>query len=218
MTRILAIHTAEQLQDAIIAADEALGRGEMVAFPVEFGYAVAVDAFDQRAVARLQQVRGAPAGSGLPVLVSAPQTVDGFANGMPMMARDLIRSFWPGLLTLVLPTAMSWDLGDGDSKRVAVRQPLHPVALALSAVHGPIAATSAAKTGKRASCAADAVAQLGDALSLVIDLGARPEGPGSTIIDLTVDPPRVVRVGAVPLSDLQSTALDLGIEFAEHQP
>ncbi|EQD81715.1 hypothetical protein N599_34570, partial [Saccharopolyspora erythraea D] len=140
----------------------------------------------------------------VPVLVGSWSTVDGLVMSVPQQARALIEAFWPGGLSIVLPQApsLSWDLGNTRGT-VNLRMPLHPVALDLLREVGPMAVSSANRTGHPpASTATEAREQLGDSVSVYLDGGPSGEPVASTIVDLTQAQPRVLREGAVGLDDL----------------
>ncbi len=130
------------------------------------------------------------------------------AETLGAFGQDLIDEFWPGPLTLVFrasPT-LKWDLGDTNGT-VAVRMPLHPVALELLRRTGPIAVSSANKTGQSAATTADdAQRQLGDAVAVYLDGGPCADNVPSTIVDLTAGTPRVLRVGAISVDQLRKVA------------
>ncbi len=122
---------------------------------------------------------------------------------VPPVARTLIEAFWPGGLSLVVEHApsLSWDLGDARGT-VMVRMPLHPVALDLLRLVGPMAVSSANRSGSPpATTAAAAYGQLGDDVSVYLEAGESPIGVASTVVDLTGDIPRVLRQGAVDRPD-----------------
>jgi tRNA threonylcarbamoyl adenosine modification protein (Sua5/YciO/YrdC/YwlC family) len=121
------------------------------------------------------------------------------------MMRDLIEAFWPGGLTVVVEHApsLAWDLGDARGT-VAVRMPLHPIALDLLAETGPMAVSSANVSGQPpAVTAQQAYAQLGESVSVYLDGGEVPVGLPSTIVDLTGQVPTVLRQGAISLAALR---------------
>ena len=134
----------------------------------------------------------------VPVLVGSWSTVDGLVLGVPASARALIEAFWPGGLSLVLRHApsLSWDLGDTRGT-VMLRMPLHPVALELLREVGPMAVSSANRSGlPPATTIGQAREQLADRVGVFLDGG--PAGQvASTIVDLTADHPVVLREGAV---------------------
>jgi tRNA threonylcarbamoyl adenosine modification protein (Sua5/YciO/YrdC/YwlC family) len=130
---------------------------------------------------------------------------------VPARTRDLIEAFWPGGLTLVVEQARSltWDLGDARGT-VAVRMPLHPVAIELLERTGPMAVSSANRTGQQpALTAADARAQLGEDVAVYLDGGPATTGVASTIVDVTGEVPRVLRAGALSLAALREVVADV---------
>ena len=141
-----------------------------------------------------------------PVLVPSVRTVDGLATDVPEWARDLIREFWPGPLTLVLKaqSSLMWDLGDTNGT-VAVRMPKDDTALALLGEVGPMAVTSANLTGRPpATTVTDAAAQLGAAVAVYLDAGPTTSTEVSTIVDCTAGEPVVLRAGAVTQEQLDA--------------
>jgi L-threonylcarbamoyladenylate synthase len=191
---------------AVAAALSAVRRGDLVLIPTESVYAIATDAFSRRGVAAMREAKGYDESVPLPVMVGARATVAGIAARVPDDARALMDAFWPGSLTLLLkpqPT-LAWDL-PADAP-LAVRMPLHPVALALLATSGPLVVTTANQPGMAAPVDVDdAVAQLGDAIGLALDAGdlSAAEPLPSTVVDVTGDQPRVVRIGAIPVERLR---------------
>ena len=152
-----------------------------------------------------------------PVLVSTPTTLDALAVGVPSYARALIQELWPGPLTLVCrqQPSLQWDLGDTRGT-VAVRMPDHEVALQLLARTGPLAVSSANRTGLDAATDADqAEAMLGDAVDVVLDGGPSAGPVPSTIVDVTGQTGRVLRLGAVPLERLQEIVAPLGATIVD---
>ncbi|WP_066068388.1 L-threonylcarbamoyladenylate synthase [Frankia sp. EI5c] len=199
---------AEQDQRAagLDAATESVRRGRLVVLPTDTLYGLGVDAFDRGAVTTLLAAKGRGRDMPVPVLVSSWRTLDGLVEQVTGQIRDLVRAFWPGGLTLVVNHAPSlrWDLGDARGT-VAVRMPLHPVALELLARTGPMAVSSANLSGRPpATTVHDALAQLGGAVEVYLDGGPTPVGAASTILDCTGRVPVVVREGAVSLAALRS--------------
>jgi L-threonylcarbamoyladenylate synthase len=174
--------------------------GGLVAFPTDTLYGLAAVASQDGAVARLFAVKERSPDRPLPVLVAAVADVDRVATSIPPAARCLMEACWPGGLTLVLrrqPRFRSMALAGGDT--VAVRVPAHSVALELlRRVAEPLTGTSANVSGQLAPATAEEVRrQLGDRVDLVVDGRPCPGGVESTVVDCTVDPPRVLREGAV---------------------
>jgi tRNA threonylcarbamoyl adenosine modification protein (Sua5/YciO/YrdC/YwlC family) len=192
----------------ITEAVEALRRGELVVLPTDTVYGVAADAFSPAAVGRLLEAKGRGREVPTPVLVPSARTLEGLAASVPQVARDLVDAFWPGALTLVLRQAptLAWDLGDTKGT-VAVRMPLDPVALAVLEQTGPLAVSSANRSGlPPALDAAEAARQLGTAVDVYLDGGPCGEPVPSTIVDLTGDTPVVLRQGALSLEELRTVA------------
>jgi len=195
----------------VTEAVEALRRGELVVLPTDTVYGVAADAFNPTAVGRLLEAKGRGRDMPTPVLVPSARTLDGLVDAVPQQARDLVEAFWPGALTLVLPhaTTLVWDLGETKGT-VAVRMPLDAVALAVLEKTGPLAVSSANRSGlPPATDCAEAARQLGNAVEVYLDGGVCGEPVPSTIVDLTGEVPRVLRLGALSLEELHAVVPDL---------
>jgi L-threonylcarbamoyladenylate synthase len=184
-------------KESIDRAALRLRSGAVIAFPTDTLYAVGARAADGAAVRRLYAVKRRPAEQPLILLVRSEQDFAKVAE-LSDEARDLIRRFWPGPLTLVLRS-----LAERGST-VAARAPDHPVALRLlEAVGEPIASSSANRAGAPPPTNAEAViAGLGDDLDLVLDAGPCRLGRPSTILDMSGVEPRVLRAGAIAEADL----------------
>ena len=180
-------------------------------------YGVAADAFDSSAVGDLLAAKHRGRDMPVQVLVGSWNTIDGLVFSVQPRARDLIRAFWPGGLSLVVQQApsLAWDLGDTRGT-VMLRMPLHPVALELLREVGPLAASSANVSGQpSADTAHEARDQLGDSVAVYLDGGRAEHGLPSTIVDLTADAPRILRAGAV---SVEQVAEVLGLSPAELHP
>ena len=186
---------------ALARAAAILRAGGVVAFPTETFYGLGAAALDRDAVRRVFALKGRPEAKPLLLLVDSLAMAEGVAH-VTDAARDLARRHWPGALTLVLaaraPVPAEVTAGTGT---VGVRVSSHPIARALPAALGaPVTAPSANPAGGAPpTTAAAVVAYFGDGLDLVLDGGATAGGEPSTIVDLTVEPPRVLRRGAVRL-------------------
>ena len=181
-------------------AVDALLAGEIVAFPTDTLYGLAVDPRRRDAVGRLFAAKHRPAHAAAPLVAAAAAQVDAVARWTPL-GRRLAARFWPGALALVLDAAPVLDPGLlGGGTTVAVRVPAHPVARALAAGLGfPVTATSANRSGHAAASEAGAViAELGDGVSVILDAGPVAGGAPSTIVDVRGDGPVLLREGAVP--------------------
>ncbi|PPI72982.1 L-threonylcarbamoyladenylate synthase [Rathayibacter iranicus] len=177
-------------------ARTAIARGELVVIPTDTVYGVAANAFDASAVQRLLDAKGRTRQSPPPVLIGDVAALDALAENVPEAVRDLARAFWPGGLTIVLHAQPSliWDLGETRGT-VALRMPDNPVTIELLAETGPLAVSSANRTGQpSATTAQDALDQLGDSVDVYLDAGTtgsryseRSTGASeaSTIVDAT---------------------------------
>ncbi|MGW4634987.1 L-threonylcarbamoyladenylate synthase [Nocardia sp. NPDC004415] len=188
----------------IAAATSSLKSGRLVVMPTDTVYGLAADAFDSSAVADLLAAKRRGRDMPVPVLVGSWNTIDGLVFSVRPQARDLIRAFWPGALSLVVQAApsLAWDLGDTRGT-VMLRMPLHPVALELLREVGPLAVSSANVSGQPpATTVEQAREQLGSLASVYLDGGPATHAVPSTIVDLTADQPRVLREGAVPIAEI----------------
>jgi L-threonylcarbamoyladenylate synthase len=195
----------------IAAAVEAVKSGELVVLPTDTVYGVGADAFTAHAVNALQNARGADRRVPPPVLVGSRHTLDGLVYSLPRAARELADAFWPGALTIMVEhsPSLQWDLGDTGGV-VAVRMPLHPVALEVLREVGPMAVTTANKIGQPApTTAEEARDQLEYAVRIYLEAGAAADPAPSTIVDVTGDVPRVLRNGAVPFEKLRDVVPDI---------
>ncbi len=183
----------------LAAATSALRSGRLVVVPTDTVYGLAADAFDSAAVASLLTAKGRGRDMPVPVLVGSWNTIDGLVFSVRPQARDLIRAFWPGGLSIVVQQApsLAWDLGDARGT-VMLRMPLHPVALELLQEVGPLAVSSANTSGRPAAeNVTQARDQLGSLVGVYLDGGPAQHATASTIVDLTGDQPRILRAGAV---------------------
>jgi L-threonylcarbamoyladenylate synthase len=187
-------------------ATAAAHRGELVVLPTDTVYGLGCDAFAPHAVSALLAAKGRGRDMPVPVLVASAQTVTGLAAEMTYELRQLTEAFWPGPLTLVVRQAASlaWDLGEAGGS-VALRMPLHPVALELLSAVGPMAVSSANRSGEPAAQTVDdAQAQLGETVAVYLDGGPTAGMVPSTIVDLTGHAPRVLRVGALDIEEIRA--------------
>ena len=211
----LLLRTAEpDRTSSLAAAVGALKRGQLVVLPTDTVYGVAADAFSPTAVAALLRAKGRGRDVPVPVLVGSWRALDGLAARPSPTVRRLVESFWPGPLTIVVkavPT-LAWDLGEGRGT-VALRMPLHPVALDVLEETGPLAVSSANRHGEPpAADAAAAREALGDAVSVYLEAGPVAGGQPSTVVDCsggTSVRPRLLRAGALPVARLREVVPDL---------
>ena len=213
MTQVFDCGDPHQRDTAIAAAAAAVKSGRLVVMPTDTVYGLGADAFDSGAVTGLLAAKGRGRDMPVGVLVGSWHTIEGLVYTVPHSARELIRAFWPGALSLVVQQAPSlqWDLGDARGT-VMLRMPLHPVAIELLREVGPMAVSSANISGRHAATTAEeAQHQLGDLVDVYLDAGPSGAQAASTIVDLTGPEPRIVREG--PIST-QAVADVLGTDVA----
>jgi tRNA threonylcarbamoyl adenosine modification protein (Sua5/YciO/YrdC/YwlC family) len=207
----------EQLEAGLARAALAVQRGRLVVLPTDTVYGVGADAFDPEAVRRLLDAKGRGRDMPPPVLVSAPTTLDALAVAVPPYARALVDKLWPGPLTVVCrqQPSLQWDLGDTRGT-VAVRMPDHHVALDLLSRTGPLAVSSANRSGMAAALDADAAEQmLGPSVEVILDGGPSPGPEPSTIVDVTGSQGRLLRAGVISLEVLNQVVAHLGSEITD---
>jgi L-threonylcarbamoyladenylate synthase len=182
-----------------------LRRGGLVAIPTETVYGLAADASNADAVRRVFAVKGRPSVHPVIVHIAAADQLEDWAATVPPAAATLASACWPGPLTLLVPRAESvLDVVTGGRPTVGVRMPAHPLTLELLArFGGGLSAPSANRFGRVSPTTADHVrADLGDDVDLILDGGPCPIGVESTIVDCTVDPPQVLRPGAISADEV----------------
>jgi L-threonylcarbamoyladenylate synthase len=195
----------QQREEGLVAAASAVQAGQLVVLPTDTVYGVGADAFNPAAVTALLAAKGRGRNVPPPVLVGSVRAAAALTQSLGAFGQDLIDEFWPGPLTLVFRSSptLVWDLGD-TMGTVAVRMPLHPVALDLLRRTGPMAVSSANRHSLPAASTVDeAQTQLGEAISVYLDGGACADNVPSTILDLTGTVPRVLRAGALSVDALR---------------
>jgi len=204
MTETLKVDPGDEqaFKHAVERTRRILDAGGVIAFPTDTFYGLGADPENDKALSRIFKAKGRPEGKPLLVLVASPAQVPGLTEPpLPEAARKLMQALWPGPLTLVmrarktLPERLTAGLGT-----LGIRQPGSAFALRLLALLGrPLTATSANPSGgKNAISAHEACRLPGDAVDLVLDGGDAPGGLESTVLDVTVSPPVILREGAVP--------------------
>jgi L-threonylcarbamoyladenylate synthase len=204
-TEVLPTHTPELFQKAVRQALELLRAGEVVALPTETVYGLAANALDLKAVSKIFKVKGRPANNPIIVHVASIEMAKRCAAQWPATADKLAKSFWPGPLTLVLPRAKEIpDIVTAGGATVGIRWPSHPFIQAVIRECGfPLAAPSANPSGCVSPTNAGHVyKQLCGKISLVVDGGQSQVGIESTVLDLTVSPPQILRPGMIHVESL----------------
>ncbi|MCK6628757.1 MAG: threonylcarbamoyl-AMP synthase [Anaerolineae bacterium] len=191
---------------AIKLARRLLREGEVVAFPTDTVYGLGANAFERFAVRQIFAIKERPPDKALPVFIYQIDDLNLVARHVPNVAWPLLQALWPGDLTVVLPKnpALPDEVTAGEST-VAVRVPNHPICLELvTQVGRPLAVTSANLSGQPTPTTAQAVAaQLRPRISLILDGGPSPTDQPSSIVDLSVTPPRLLRQGRLTLEMLR---------------
>ena len=213
MSTVFDCNQVDSRAAGIRAAVGAVKSGRLVVLPTDTLYGLGCDAFDSDAVASLLATKNRGRDMPVPVLVGSWDTIDGLVLSVTPPMRELIRAFWPGGLSIVVEQARSlaWDLGDAGGT-VMVRMPLHPVAIELLREVGPMAVSSANRSGNPPATTADeARAQLGDDIAVYLDGGPADHATPSTIVDLSGPTPAILRSGAIAPEQVAEV---LGVETA----
>jgi L-threonylcarbamoyladenylate synthase len=209
---ILPTHTPALFATAVKRAAELLRKGQVVALPTETVYGLAANAFDAPAVDHIFKIKGRPSHNPIIVHVSSLAMARECSSAWPALADALARSFWPGPLTLVVPRSEKIpDNVAASGVTVGIRWPSHPFIQAVIRECGfPLAAPSANPSNQLSPTNAKHVAaSLGNKVPLIVDGGQSQVGIESTVLDLTVSPPRVLRPGMIHDSALMAVTREL---------
>jgi len=204
-TRLLRVHPGSPQPAALREAAGVLLKGGLVAFPTETFYGLGANALDPAAVRRIFEVKGRPESKPLLVLVDSIDLAESLVKEVSAAARELMTKYWPGPLTLIFRAIASLpDELTAGTGTVGIRVPRHPVAFELVRAAGlPITAPSANRSGEEPpATAADVQRVFGGKIELILDGGATTGGLPSTILDVTVTPPKLIRRGALEFPDI----------------
>ncbi len=196
----------KQAEAFFVEARGVLRSKGVLALPTETFYALAVNPFDPAALARLFTLKERPAAKPVLVLISGPEMLFQVVREVPAAAPRLMSAFWPGPLTLIMPGRQDLPpLLTGGTDTIGIRLPRQPLVCRLMTALGlPLTGTSANRSGQDPLIAAAQVEkEFGDEVDLILDAGPCPGGPPSSIVDVTVSPPRLVRTGAVATSAIK---------------
>jgi len=205
-TRLVKIEDIQKDAPEILLAAETLRRGGLVALPTETVYGIAADALNPEAVAKIFEAKGRPPDNPLIVHIAGWEQLEPLVSAIPPGTEALARAFWPGPLTMVLPKSPRVPyVVSGGLETVAVRMPSHPCAREIIARSGlPVAAPSANLSGRPSpTTASHCMTDLDGKVELIVDGGACAVGVESTVVTLADSPPRLLRPGAVTLSQLR---------------
>ena len=192
-----------QSPDAIKHAQTVLRSGGVIAFPTDTVYGVAVPVFDEKSIYKLYEAKKRPVDKAIPVLIGKTSQLNLIASSVPESAQNLIRIFWPGPLTIVVPKHQNLPDNLSAFSTVGVRMPDYAFTLDLLNETGPLATTSANISGMENSLSAEEVFnQLGGRIDLILDGGRTPGSIPSSVIDFSQTPPKILREGTIPSSIL----------------
>ena len=202
----------EQVRELVLAeAGRVIRDGGLLVVPTDTVYGIGADAFSPRAVSGLLEAKGRGRAFPPPVLIHSRETLLALAANVDERTMALVTAFWPGPLTLVCDAQpmLDWDLGDTHGT-VALRMPDDADALALLAETGPLAVSSANTHGAPAAkTVEEAQRMLGESVGIYLDGGPRSGQASSTIVDMTSQPPRILREGPLSLEQLREVLPDL---------
>ena len=195
-TKVLGADHPEVLDQAI----SILKGGGLIAFPTDTVYGLAADAWDGEAVSKLYQVKSRSELKSIPVLLAGEAAIEEVAAEPSERVRALAAEFWPGPLTIIVDRKIELPLEVSPTGTVGVRAPDHEFALTLLSIYGPLAATSANLSGQpSATTAVQVIETLRGKVDLVVDDGETAGGIPSTVVDITVSPPVLLRQGPISI-------------------
>ena len=204
--RVVSVYSSQDFQNGIHSAAQCLLSGGLVAYPTESFYGLAVDATNEEAIKRLFLVKKRRTGRPVLILIQSVQVLEQYVAHIPQVAHRLIEVFWPGGLTLVFKAApkVSPMLTAGTGK-IGIRLSSHPVATALTReIQGPITGTSANISGEPACRNVEEILRtFGEGVGLIMDGGQTAGEIGSTVLDVTTGPPRILREGMIQREQLE---------------
>ncbi|MRR16016.1 MAG: threonylcarbamoyl-AMP synthase [Deltaproteobacteria bacterium] len=211
MPQILKIDADHSAEDIIGSAAAIISRGGVIAYPTETIYGLGADATNEQAVRRIFGIKGRNFNNPVSIIIGSRGDVDPLVAGVPKTAQKLMDAFWPGPLTIVFEASPSVsELLTAGSGKIGIRLSGHSGAREISRKAGkPLTATSANLSGEpECADAGEVIRQLGDKIDAVLDLGNTAKQIASTLIDVTLYPPVILRTGAITYEDiLQKTGM-----------
>ena len=187
-----------------------LRQGGVVIFPTSFLYGLGADATRPEAVSRIFSIKRRRPTNPVSILINQKQDLAGLVTEVPEAANRIMEQLWPGKITLVFPASARLPANlTANTGKIGIRLPLHPGAKMLVAEASiPITATSVNLSGEPACSRIEEIPQsILDAVDLILDAGPLPGGTGSTVVDVTVSPPRILRDGAVSAETILAAAI-----------
>jgi len=202
-TKIIPITDKSAIQRGL----DVLKRGGVVAFPTDTVYGIAVSVFDSHGIERLYEIKERETLKAIAVLVGDRSQIESLSPSVSRMARLLMEHFWPGPLTLVVPSSSALPANLSPGPTVGVRMPDHPFTLAFLKQAGPLATTSANLSGGANTLdAMQVLEQLGGRIELILDGGRTAGGIPSTVVDCTGDAPVILRQGPITEEEMINAA------------
>jgi L-threonylcarbamoyladenylate synthase len=203
--KIIHVDPSNLRHDQILSASRIIRAGGVIIFPTQYLYGLGADALNTEAVDRIYEIKKRSHKKPILVLIEQQADLSRLVQQVPSAAESIMYTFWPGSVTIVfraketLPTNLT-----AGTHRIGVRMPQHPVASALTkAVGGPVTATSANITGDSGcSTVSDIAPGIAEQVDLILDAGPLKGGAGSTVVDVTVNPPKIIREGAIHAKDI----------------
>ena len=200
MPEILKIGADISEEIILTRAVEILANGGIIAYPTETFYGLGADATNEKAIENIFAVKGRNFKTPVSLIIGQADDIHPLVRDVPQTAKKLMAAFWPGALTIVFSAADTVSpLLTAGSGKIGLRVSSHPIARGIvQKLKRPLTATSANLSGAPECTRASEVAeQIGDIIDAIVDLGATPGAAGSTIIDITCDPPVILREGAI---------------------
>ncbi len=203
--KIIHVDPLNLRHDQILSASRMIGTGGVIIFPTQYLYGLGADALNAEAVDRIYEIKRRSHSKPILVFIAQQADLSRLVRQIPSAAESIMNAFWPGAVTIVFKAmdTLPANLTAGSNK-IGVRMPRHPVASALTKVFGgPVTATSANITGDSGcSTVSDIAPGVAGQVDLILDAGPLKGGLGSTVVDVTVDPPKIIREGAICAKDI----------------
>jgi L-threonylcarbamoyladenylate synthase len=203
--KIICVDPLHLSHDQILKASRMIRNGGVIIFPTQYLYGLGADALNAQAVDRIFEIKRRTHRKPILILIERQEDLSRLVRHIPSPAESIMNAFWPGDVTIVFEAtdALPPNLTAGTQK-IGIRMPRHPVASALTkAAGGPVTATSANVTDDSGcSTVSDIDTDITDRVDLILDAGTLKGGFGSTVVDVTVDPPKIIREGAIRATDI----------------
>ncbi len=203
----LKIDSLEPAISLLSRAASVIKDGGLVAFPTETFYGLGASALNEEAIKKIFKIKAREKFKPILILLDSPISLSQFVSEVPLIARKLIDQFWPGALTLIFSASPHLSpLLTGNTGKIGIRVSGSPLVRKLVQLSGvPLTGTSANRSGKSPCFSpSQVIDQLGDRISLLIDGGDTQKDRASTIVDITLFPPRLIRKGIVPFEEIKN--------------